>query len=115
MSELNPDPSAVASAANESLGLADSLARRIVAASNNKNLTLRLRRPISGDAEAVAEQVERAAEEAAMAPDSLLIAYSRNEKIAKEQQFGLPSVSYSSRWKILPRTTNSRSRGNCAS
>jgi len=48
---------------------------------------MRLLQNISNDADEIAEQGERAAEQAAMALDSLFIAYSRNEKLA-----GAPEV-----------------------
>jgi len=45
-------------------------------------MTLRLLQRISSDADEISSEGERAAEQAAMAIDSLFIAYSRNEKPA---------------------------------
>jgi hypothetical protein len=49
-------------------------------------MTTRLMKSISNDAEAIAEQGERSAEQATMALDSLFIAYSQNGKATNDQQ-----------------------------
>ncbi len=86
MSQLNPDRDAVAAAASSSAGLAERLVQRLVAAPYDQGLTLRLLQRISADAENIAGQGERAAEQAAMALDALFIAYSRNVKLANAEQ-----------------------------
>lgn len=48
--------------------------------------TLRLMKSISADAEPIAQQGERAAEQATMALDSLFVAYTSNGKLPNEQQ-----------------------------
>ncbi|MFY9584625.1 MAG: hypothetical protein WAR21_09060 [Candidatus Acidiferrales bacterium] len=49
-------------------------------------LTLRLLQRISADAENIAGQGERTAEQAAMALDALFITYSRNVKLANAEE-----------------------------
>jgi hypothetical protein len=48
--------------------------------------TLRLLKRISSDADDIAEQGERSAEQATMALDSLFIAYTKNDRLANEAQ-----------------------------
>ena len=86
MSRLEPDREAVASAAAASAELADRLARRMVALPYDQALTLRLLRAISNDADYISGQGEQAAEQAAMALDSLFIAYIRNAKLGNEPE-----------------------------
>lgn len=80
MSQLNPDRESVAAAATNSAQLADGLTHKLVALPYDQALTLRLLQQISGDTENISEQGERAAEQAAMALESLFVAYSRNVK-----------------------------------
>jgi hypothetical protein len=49
-------------------------------------MTLRLMKSIAGDADFIAEQGERSAEQATMALDSLFIAYAANGSAANDQQ-----------------------------
>jgi len=48
--------------------------------------TLRLLKGISSDAEEIAEQGERSAEQATMVLDSLFIAYTKNDRLANDAQ-----------------------------
>jgi hypothetical protein len=82
LSQLNPDRDGVASAAASTASLASQLAARIEAQPYDSAMTLRLLQRISNDAEEISNQGERAAEQAAMALDSLFIAYNRNETMA---------------------------------
>jgi len=78
MSVLNPDRDAVASTAAAARQLADRLIARIQAQPYDRAMTARLLLEISGHAGEISGQGERAAEQAAMALDSLFIASSRN-------------------------------------
>jgi hypothetical protein len=82
MSRLNPDRNAVASAASAAGPVAQRLAERLAAMQYDQATTLRMLQGISDDAENIALADERAAEQAAMALDSLYIAYSRDAKPA---------------------------------
>jgi hypothetical protein len=82
MSRLNPDRNTVASAASAAGPLAQRLAERLAAMQYDQATTLRMLQGISDDAENIALADERAAEQAAMALDSLYIAYSRDAKPA---------------------------------
>ncbi len=82
LSQLNPDRDTVASTSAAAATLANQLATRIEAQPYDAAMTLRLLQRISDDADEISNQGERAAEQAAMALDSLFIAYSRTEKIA---------------------------------
>jgi hypothetical protein len=76
----------VASEAASVSELAGRLATRLNAMKFDQAQTLRLMKSISGDADAIAEQGERPAEQATMALDSLFIAYSKNGKLANDTQ-----------------------------
>jgi hypothetical protein len=82
LSQLNPDRDAVASASTAAATLSNQLAARIETQPYDAAMTLRLLQHISDDADEISDQGERAAEQAAMALDSLFIAYSRTEKVA---------------------------------
>ena len=62
--------------------LSNQLVARIEAQPYDAAMTLRLLQKISNDADEISNEGERAAEQAAMALDSLFIAYSRTEKMA---------------------------------
>ena len=81
MSQLNPDRDAVASSATSSAKLVGDLSSKIGGAPNDSASTLRLLLKISGDADAISVQGEHAAAQAAMAIQSLFVAYERNEKL----------------------------------
>src|SRR6266852_5016230 len=82
MSRLNPDRNAVASAASAAAALAQRIAKRLATMQYDQAVTLRMLQRIPDDAENIALADERAAEQAAMALDSLYIAYSRDAKPA---------------------------------
>lgn len=80
MSQLSPDRDAVAGAATNSAHLADALVTKIRSAPYDPALTLRLLQKISADADDIAGQGEQAAAQAAMAIQSLFVAYDRDAK-----------------------------------
>ncbi len=82
MSKLNPDRNAVAAAASAAAPLAQRIAGRLAAMQYDQAVTLRMLQRIPDDAENIALADERAAEQAAMAMDSLYIAYSKEAKPA---------------------------------
>ncbi len=82
MSKLNPDREAVIAAASAASPLAQRIGERLAALPYDQATALRLLERISNDAENISMQGERAAEQAAMALDSLYIAYSRSAKPA---------------------------------
>ncbi|HEU0370179.1 MAG TPA: hypothetical protein VFR42_13260, partial [Candidatus Acidoferrum sp.] len=75
MSKLNPDRAAVASAATSAVPVAQRFAERLATMSYDSATALRAMQGITQDADAIALADERAAEQAAMALDSLYIAY----------------------------------------
>jgi hypothetical protein len=80
MSQLNPDRDAVAAAAGNGAKLVGDLSSKVDAMANDPASTLRLLRKISSDADNISAQGEHAAAQAAMAVQSLFVAYERNEK-----------------------------------
>jgi len=78
MSKLNPDRNAVASSALAASALAQRLAERLATMPYDQTIALQLLHRITNDADNISIADERAAEQAAMALDSLFIAYSRN-------------------------------------
>jgi Cytochrome c554 and c-prime len=82
MSKLNPDRNAVETAALTAAPLAQRIATRLAAMQYDQAVTLRMLQRIPDDAENIALADERAAEQAAMAMDSLYIAYSKDAKPA---------------------------------
>jgi len=82
LSQLSPDRDAVAAASAGAAGLANQLAARIEAQTYDSAMTLRLLQKISDHADEISNEGERSAEQAAMAMDSLFIAYTRVEKPA---------------------------------
>jgi hypothetical protein len=82
MSKLNPDRNAVASAASAAAPLAQRIAERLATMQYDQAVALRMLQRIPDDAENIALADERAAEQAAMALDSLYIAYSKDAKPA---------------------------------
>jgi hypothetical protein len=81
LSGLEPDPGAVGTAAATAATVSNQLVARIQAQPYDAAITLRLLQRISNDADEISNEGERAAEQAAMALDSLFIAYSRTEKV----------------------------------
>jgi hypothetical protein len=82
LSQLNPDREAVVTAASSAAALSRQLSARIEAQPFDAAMTQRLLERISADADQIANDGERAAEQAAMALDSLFIAYSHNTQVA---------------------------------
>jgi hypothetical protein len=82
MSKLNPDCNAVAAAASAAAPLAQRIAERLATMPYDQAIALRMLQRIPDDAENIALADERAAEQAAMALDSLYIAYSKDAKPA---------------------------------
>ena len=81
MSQLNPDRDAVASAATNSAHLADALVAKVQGAAYDPAATLRLLQKISDDADEISGQGEQSAAQAAMAIQSLFVAYDRDAKL----------------------------------
>lgn len=82
MSKLNPDRNVVAAAASLAAPLAQRIGERLATIPYDQGMVLRLLERIPDEAETMALADERAAEQAAMAMDSLYIAYSRATKPA---------------------------------
>ena len=82
MSKLNPDRNAVASAATAAAPVAQRFAERLAGMQYDSAVALRVMQRITDDADAISVADERAAEQAAMALDSLYIAYSKEAKPA---------------------------------
>lgn len=82
MSKLNPNRNAVAAAASAAAPFAQRIAERLATVQYDQAIVLRMLQRISDDAEFISLADERAAEQAAMAMDSLYIAYSRDAKPA---------------------------------
>jgi cytochrome c554/c'-like protein len=82
MSKLNPDRNIVATAASTAAPLAQRIAERLATMQYDQAVALRMLQRITDDAENIALADERAAEQAAMAMDSLYIAYSKEAKPA---------------------------------
>ena len=86
MSKLNPDRNVVATAASAASPLAQQIAERLATMQYDRAITLRMLQRIPDDAENIALADERAAEQAAMAMDSLYIAYARDTKPANDAE-----------------------------
>ena len=82
MSKLNPDKSTVIAAATAAAPIAQRFADRLAGMQYDSALALRVMQRITDDADAISAADERAAEQAAMALDSLYIAYSKEAKPA---------------------------------
>ncbi len=86
LSQLDPNRENVAAIATNTASLSSQFVARIQTQPYDAAMTLRLLQRISGDAEAISDEGERAAEQAAMALDSLFIAWSRNARPANESE-----------------------------
>jgi hypothetical protein len=86
MSKRNPDRAVVATAALAAAPVAQRFAERLATVPYDRAMTLRTLERITDDADALALADERAAEQAAMAVDSLYIAYAKNSKPANEAE-----------------------------
>ena len=80
------DRKQIAAQASIAAEVAGRLARSTSALKYDQPMTLRLMKSISGDADFIAEQGERSAEQATMTLDSLFIAYAKNGTLANDQQ-----------------------------
>jgi hypothetical protein len=80
------DRRALAQLAANAADTADNLSRLLVTMKMDAALLLRLQKRICGDAEYLSGQGERAAEQAAMALDSLFVVYARNARPANEKE-----------------------------
>ncbi len=78
MSQLNPNRDSVVAAANSASHAAGELTHKLATVPYDQAATLQLLRQISGDADKIGAQGERSAEQAAMAVQSLFVAYSSN-------------------------------------
>jgi len=86
MSKLNPDRNVVANAATAAAPLAEQIAERLAGMQYDQAITLRMMQRITDDAENIAIADERAAEQAAMALDSLYIAYVKDSRPANDAE-----------------------------
>jgi hypothetical protein len=86
LSQLNPDREGVATAAASTASLSNQIALRIETQPYDAAMTMRLLQRISNDADEISNEGERAAEQAAMALDSLFIAWSHNAKPANDAE-----------------------------
>lgn len=82
MSVLNPDREAVATAAANVSRTADAVVASVEGAAYDPAATLRLLRKICGDADEISGEGEQSAAQAAMAIQSLFVAYDREAKVA---------------------------------
>jgi len=78
---LAADRGQIATRATAASELADRLAQRMISAQFDPAATLRWMKNIAADADSIAAQDERSAEQAAMVLDSLYVAYTRNAKL----------------------------------
>jgi hypothetical protein len=83
---LGSDRKQIAAQAASAAQVADGLAQRLAAMHFDQPTTLRLLKGISFDANDIAEQGERSAEQVTMALDSLFIAYTANDHLANDAQ-----------------------------
>jgi len=86
MSKLNPDRNTVATAAQAAAPVAEQFAERLSAMPYDQAIVLGMMQKITDDAESISLADERAAEQAAMALDSLFIAYSKNAHPANAEE-----------------------------
>jgi hypothetical protein len=86
MSKLNPDRNAVATLASAAAPVSQRFAERLATMQYDRAVALRTLQTISEDAETISLSDERAAEQAAMAMDSLYIAYSKDAKPANVEE-----------------------------
>jgi hypothetical protein len=86
MSKLNPDRNVVATAASAAAPLAQQITERLATMPYDRAITLRMLQRIPDDAENIALADERSAEQAAMAMDSLYIAYAKDTRPANDAE-----------------------------
>jgi len=83
VSDITADKVQIAQAATAAATVADGVARRLAGASFDQASAARILKKIAGDSERISSQGERAAEQAAMAIDSLYIATGANRNEAQ--------------------------------
>jgi Cytochrome c554 and c-prime len=81
MSELNPNREEVAAAATSSAHLAEAWAQKLNSMLYDPALTMRLLKQISSDSDPISNAGEHSAAQAAMALQSLFVAYEHNQKL----------------------------------
>jgi hypothetical protein len=86
MSRLTADRDEIARTADRAAGIADGLVQSVANQEFNRDLTLGVLRAIAGDADDLSKAGERTAEQAAMAVDSLFLAYAESAKPANQAQ-----------------------------
>ena len=86
VTDIASDRSQIAAQATAASELTERLTQRMAAAPFDAQITLRLLKSISGDADYIAAAGERAAEQAVMSLDVLLVAYTRNVKVDNAEQ-----------------------------
>jgi hypothetical protein len=86
MSDAGSDRAAIAAEATKSAQLAHDLALKLNQLSYDPALTMRLLHQITSDADYISNQDEHSAAQAAMALQSLFVAYDRNEKVQNAQE-----------------------------
>jgi hypothetical protein len=82
---LNGNREEIASTAKHASSIASQLASQLNSKFYDSAYTLRVMRDIASDGEGISLQGQRAAEQAAMALDSLFVAYKQNVKLANER------------------------------
>jgi hypothetical protein len=80
------DREQIAAAAKTASTLADQVLQQVRRQQYDANLTIRVMQAIAADGNLIAEQGERSAEQAAMALDSLALAYEKNEKVGNQPE-----------------------------
>ena len=83
---LGSDRKQVSAEAASASEIADRLAQRLNGMTFDQPMTMRLMKSIASDGDSIANQDERAAEQATMALDSLFVAYTKNASLANEAQ-----------------------------
>ncbi|HEX6895968.1 MAG TPA: hypothetical protein VF146_11890, partial [Bryobacteraceae bacterium] len=83
---LGSDRKQVSAEAASASEIADRVAQRLNGMTFDQPMTLRLMKGIASDGDSIANQGERAAEQATMALDSLFVAYTKNTRLANEAQ-----------------------------
>jgi hypothetical protein len=86
VSTIGNDRTQVATAADRVNTLAAQLEQRVKAGTINADLTRRLMKDVASDGQYISEQGERAAEQSAMALDSMFVVYSKNVIVANAVQ-----------------------------
>jgi Cytochrome c554 and c-prime len=80
------DREQIAAAAKTASTLADQILQQVRRQQYDASLTTRVMQAIAADGNSIAEQGERSAEQAAMALDSLALAYEKNEKLGNQPE-----------------------------